>query len=148
MLASIGYAVNYESARRFAGNPQVASAFGAMAIALIANFNTRFGPRIWQFWERAQEYRNRRRHQYVRKGSLASDESGDSGLPSPSDIEMQPQAQPNPKKRLRVDYHLAAAAMLPAIFVLVPSGKFTSDMQRSFSLFVLILLPLLATPWN
>ena len=132
VIALIGYVVNFHSSQYFKKNAQVSNTLGALAIGVTANLHARFGRHVenWSLdlWEnklrprwkslRNRYYRSRRQvsskwasentsyrpahsHSHSRSSSLAS--------------EYIPRAR-------RAGYGLAAAAMLPAIFVQVPSG--------------------------
>lgn len=123
VIAFVGYLVSFYSSRRFAGNTQVSSTLGALAIGVMANMYSRVGGRVENFvldvWEdRLRQYwkafRRRVLHgqRKVKKGSPKTLEEGAS-LDGESLYVRQTR---------RVGYGLAAAAMLPAIFVQVPSG--------------------------
>lgn len=125
LIAFVGYIVNYFSSRRFSGNTQVSNTLGALAIGVLANMYSRVGGRIenqwWNTWEdrlrpRLISYRKRifghtpriLSAKKLEEGSAAYNEVGAESLKK--------------KATRRVGYGLAAAAMLPAIFVQVPSG--------------------------
>lgn len=113
--------VNYFSSRRFSNNSQVANTLGALSIGVMANLYSRLGGRCENFcldlWEdrlrpRWRAFRKRVFHLENRNHTPKSMEEG-----SVSDNESIYVRQTR-----RVGYSLAAAAMLPAIFVQVPSG--------------------------
>ncbi|EME49384.1 hypothetical protein DOTSEDRAFT_68236 [Dothistroma septosporum NZE10] len=125
IIAFAGYVVNYFSARRFSGNTQVSNTLGALAIGVLANLYSRIGGRIenrgWDLWEerlrpRWKAFRKRIFGHHSRNKSPKSMEEGKViGDNESIRSNFQPAAR-------RVGYGLAAAAMLPAIFVQVPSG--------------------------
>ena len=126
IIAFAGYIVNFFSAKRFQGNTQVSNTLGALAIGVMANLYSRIGGRVenWSldFWEtrlrpRWKSFRKRIFHADIghRRYSTKSMEEGTSSSASSTYSDFQPAAR-------RVGYSLAAAAMLPAIFVQVPSG--------------------------
>lgn len=119
LIAFAGYVVNFFSARRFVGNAQVANTLGALAIGFLANLHSRLGQKVdnvtLDLWENRirpifQKFGCCLIRHRIRKASIGSDD------PEKADFD------PNHKHRRRVGYSLAAAAMLPAIFVQVPSG--------------------------
>ena len=118
IIAFVGYIVSYFSSKRFAGNTQVSSTLGALAIGVMANTYSRVGRRVENFaldlWEdKLRHYWKRiRRIRQKKKRSVKALEEGDA-----HDAESLYVRQTR-----RVGYGLAAAAMLPAIFVQVPSG--------------------------
>ncbi|KAK4634629.1 Pheromone-regulated membrane protein 10 [Fulvia fulva] len=125
IIAFAGYVVNYFSARRFSGNTQVSNTLGALAIGVLANLYSRIGGRLenrgWDLWEerlrpRWKSFRKRIfGHQSKRKSPKIMEEGKVMGDNESIHSNFQPNAR-------RVGYGLAAAAMLPAIFVQVPSG--------------------------
>ncbi|EMC99182.1 hypothetical protein BAUCODRAFT_60135, partial [Baudoinia panamericana UAMH 10762] len=128
VIAFAGYLVSYYSAKRFAGNTQVSSTLGALMIGVLANLYSRIGgraenwlldlwedrlrPRWKQFKRRVLHIRNRHK-----KATPKSLEEGSSHASSDGEA-----ASLFVRQTRRVGYGLAAAAMLPAIFVQVPSG--------------------------
>ncbi|KAK4506818.1 hypothetical protein PRZ48_000551 [Zasmidium cellare] len=124
IIAFAGYVVNYFSAIRFAGNTQISNTLGALVIGVLANLYSRIGGklenRMWDLWEdrlrpRWKSLRKRVfRHQGRRKSAKVLEEGSANDTESVMSA-FQPAAR-------RVGYGLAAAAMLPAIFVQVPSG--------------------------
>jgi uncharacterized membrane protein YjjP (DUF1212 family) len=124
-ISIIGYVVNIASSKRFRGNAQVSNTLGAFAIGVAANLNARFGRHVenWSldFWEnhlrpkwrRLSKKHNRGSHGRLnhRWGKTTSERLGSETPDSPY----------IPRHR-KIGYGLAAASMLPAIFVQVPSG--------------------------
>ncbi len=120
-IAFVGYLVNFFSAERFKGNTQVSSTLGALAIGVMANLYSRVGSRIenWalDLWEDKLRFvwRRFRKHVFGVQSKNKSARSLEDGTASETESIYQ-------RSTRRVGYSLAAAAMLPAIFVQVPSG--------------------------
>ena len=120
LIAIAGYAVNTNSAKRFAGNLQLSSALGGFTIGGLANIYSRVGNKIENYvldrWEDSL------RPRWV---SLKKRIFGPRSRKTPKRLEegtaTDGESLYESRKR-RVGYSLAAAAMLPAIFVQVPSG--------------------------
>ncbi|KAF2200593.1 DUF1212-domain-containing protein [Delitschia confertaspora ATCC 74209] len=134
VIALIGYAANYHSSRYFRGNAQVSNTVGALAIGISANLHARFGRHVenWSldFWEyrlRPRWVRLRKRYLRGRHGRHLSWLNQPSTHPSPyvTPSSSHPASSAEsifiPATR-KIGYGLAAASMLPAIFVQVPSG--------------------------
>lgn len=120
-IAFAGYIVNYFSAERFAGNTQVSNTLGALAIGVIANLYSRIGARLenkgldlWEDTLRPYWKGFKKRVLHI-KSKAKSPAKVEEGLASDAESLFVRQTR-------RVGYGLAAAAMLPAIFVQVPSG--------------------------
>ncbi|KAH9826182.1 pheromone-regulated membrane protein 10-like [Teratosphaeria destructans] len=120
LIAFVGYLVNYYSAKRFEGNTQVSNALAALAIGVMANLYSRIGARIenWllDFYEdRARIYWKgiKRKARNIGKKEPGHGSKLEEGHDADSMYVRQTR---------RVGYGLAAAAMLPAIWVQVPSG--------------------------
>ncbi|KAL2262491.1 hypothetical protein VTK26DRAFT_1172 [Humicola hyalothermophila] len=150
-ISLAGFCVNNFSSRYFKGNGIVPSSLGALTIGVLANLYSRLGRYSQNFfldvWERHLRPRVRRLSpSYKRRQPYYADcpdasQSDDSvaankergrprGRGSDLDPELGGVATPtssggpqniSPRTR-RFGYGLAAAAMLPAIFVQVPSG--------------------------
>lgn len=134
IIAFAGYITNYFSSRRFAGNTQIANTLGALVIGVMANLYSRIGARIenklLDIWEgqlrhivkRVRHLRDKRRN--AGKPSFKSMEEGASSSPpaSAATTAVDDADSTYISRKRRVGYGLAAAAMLPAIFVQVPSG--------------------------
>jgi uncharacterized membrane protein YjjP (DUF1212 family) len=121
LIASVGYLVNYYSSKRFAGNTQVSNALGALAIGVMANMYSRVGARVenWMldlYEDRLRLYWKSFKRRILRKKPRNTPKSLEEAS-SVHDAESLYVRQTR-----RVGYGLAAAAMLPAIFVQVPSG--------------------------
>lgn len=123
VVSFAGYLVNFFSSKRFTGNTQVANTLGALTIGVLANLYSRVGGRVenacLDFLEAKvlpiwSGTRKRIFGWQDRKSAPTTVEEGKSAEPELSGGFV-------PKAR-RVGYSLAAAAMLPAIFVQVPSG--------------------------
>ena len=134
IIALIGYVVNFHSSQYFKANAQVSNTLGALAIGIAANVHARFGRHVenWSLdtWEnklRPHFMALRKKYLRNRHGAMRSfpkverseyntahdDSATHSRASSVSDF------VPHTRK---IGYGLAAAAMLPAIFVQVPSG--------------------------
>ncbi|KAL1297279.1 hypothetical protein AAFC00_004834 [Neodothiora populina] len=127
IIAFGGYIVNFYSSLRFAGNTQVSNTLGALAIGVMANVYSRMGSRmenkcldIWEdrlrpIWHRVlRAFRgNRSRNNPSIKLETPDAETGIIG---------DGESAMFIRHTRKVGYGLAAAAMLPAIFVQVPSG--------------------------
>jgi uncharacterized membrane protein YjjP (DUF1212 family) len=121
VIAFSGYLVNYFCSKRFTGNTQVSQTLGALTIGIEANLYARLGRYVDNFsirvWEKRLRpllvrIRDRLHHVETPLRRLASLEEG----------EKEKEKQPRKPLKERVGYGMAAAAMLPAIFVQVPSG--------------------------
>ncbi|KAK5129657.1 hypothetical protein LTR08_002982 [Meristemomyces frigidus] len=122
VIAFVGYLVNFFSSKRFAGNTQVSNTLGALAIGVMANMYSRVGSRLENYaldvWEdRLRHYWKtvKRRILRTRNKSKGSSKALEEGTAHDAESIYV-------RKTRRVGYGLAAAAMLPAIFVQVPSG--------------------------
>ncbi|PSK60756.1 hypothetical protein B9Z65_906 [Elsinoe australis] len=143
VISFTGYIVNFYSAKRFASNTQIANTLGAFAIGVLANLYSRVGKRCENWfldqWEdrlcpRLEKWitrfsRSPRKPMYAqaRRTSDAQLEAGEAAFSAADEKEKSAarafRDRIHARKRQRkVGYGLAAAAMLPAIFVQVPSG--------------------------
>nr|POF08173.1 uncharacterized upf0442 protein [Quercus suber] len=125
-IACAGYLVNYYSAQRFQGNTQVSNTLGALVIGVIANMYSRIGNRVENWFLDLWEDRLRPRYQVIRRRMLRI-KTRRQKRQSAKELEGgSAHAHDNEsiyiRQTRRVGYGLAAAAMLPAIFVQVPSG--------------------------
>lgn len=121
MIAVIGYVVNFYSAKRFAGNTQVSNALGALAIGVLANLYSRVGGRVENWFLDQWEDKIRPRWRKLRKQIFKTEGPKESAKNLEEGSATDEESVLKRGKR-RVGYGLAAAAMLPAIFVQVPSG--------------------------
>jgi uncharacterized membrane protein YjjP (DUF1212 family) len=121
VISFSGYLVNYFCSKRFTGNTQVSQTLGALTIGLEANLYARLGRFVDNFFIRLWENKlrplvirtlDRLHHAKAPLRRLASLEEGDK----------EKDRKPQRPRAERVGYGMAAAAMLPAIFVQVPSG--------------------------
>lgn len=126
VISLAGYVVNFHSSTYFKSNAQVSNTLGALAIGLAANLQARFGRHVenWSLdlWEnklRPQWSRLRKRYMRSRHGAHYRYESTKSNPHSHSRSSSMSDFVPHARK---IGYGLAAATMLPAIFVQVPSG--------------------------
>ena len=122
VIAFAGYVVNYFSSRRFAGNTQVSNTLGALVIGVMANLYSRVGARIenkaldlWEDRLRAHWKAFQKRVLRIKDRATKTPKILEEGTAYDGESIYQ-------KRTRRVGYGLAAAAMLPAIFVQVPSG--------------------------
>ncbi|KAM0720200.1 hypothetical protein Q7P37_004336 [Cladosporium fusiforme] len=125
IIAFVGYIVNFFSSQRFTGNASVANTLGAFAIGVIANLYSRIGSRIENHALDLWEDNLRPRWKSFKRTVLRIKSKKDPAA-MPSKLE-EGHANSDAesmfvRKTRRVGYGLAAAAMLPAIFVQVPSG--------------------------
>ncbi|KAG9545075.1 DUF1212-domain-containing protein, partial [Aureobasidium melanogenum] len=127
IIALIGRLVSVGLGTKFKGNGQISATIAALAIGLAANIHSRFGTKIenkaLDIWEAYLRPHVRAFHKRIRGKSTALRdrrtkkmmESMESGEVHDSESIFVPHIR-------RVGYGLAAAAMLPAILVQVPSG--------------------------
>jgi uncharacterized membrane protein YjjP (DUF1212 family) len=114
-IAICGYVVNFFSSKSLAGNAQVSNTLGAFTIGLLANMYSRVGRYVDNFFLDVLE-----KHILPRWHAFRGRRLQKRSPHAIHDEEQGPATQePRPRK---VGYGLAAAAMLPAIFVQVPSG--------------------------
>lgn len=121
VIAFTGYLVNFFSSERFAGNTQVSNTLGALAIGVLANSYSRVGSRLENMWLDLWEDKLRPHWRDFRRKVLHIK----SKAKTPKKLEEGHVADNESlfvRQTRRVGYGLAAAAMLPAIFVQVPSG--------------------------
>lgn len=124
VIALVGYVVNFHSSQYFKGNAQVSNTLGALAIGIAANIQARFGRHVenWSLdlweeklrprWVRLRKRWVRRRYGPQKEAKYERTHSRSSSVAS----------EPYVPYQRKIGYGLAAAAMLPAIFVQVPSG--------------------------
>jgi uncharacterized membrane protein YjjB (DUF3815 family) len=120
ILAFAGYLTSFYSSKRFSGSPEISSTLGAFVIGVLANVYSRMGHRVenWvlDIWDDhiVPWWKGMRKR--IFESSTARD--------TPSAMEDGVAATgTTPVTRIRkLGYSLAAAAMLPAIFVQVPGG--------------------------
>ncbi|KAF2425751.1 DUF1212-domain-containing protein [Tothia fuscella] len=123
-ISFAGYVVNVFSARRFRGNTQVSQTLGALCIGILANLYARLGGRVENF---SIEFWNNKLRPLIlqtRSKLPSAAERLMRRLQSPKKqaIDEPESEMAKPPRKGRVGFGLAAAAMLPAIFVQVPSG--------------------------
>jgi uncharacterized membrane protein YjjP (DUF1212 family) len=138
LIALIGYAVSFNSARYFKGNSQVSSTLGALAIGISANLHARFGRHIENLsldryensirprWVRFRKRWLRRSHGSNKSQGWANmrqkEEEGEDERHLSDSRSSSLRSVPYVPRTRQIGFGLAAAAMLPAIFVQVPSG--------------------------
>ncbi|KAH7150375.1 hypothetical protein B0J13DRAFT_439525 [Dactylonectria estremocensis] len=118
IMALAGFCVNSYCSAYFGGNGQISNMLGALAVGILANLYSRLGSHVQNAWfDLVDWWHLRVRPRLFRRKRDAW------SLPSLSDPESRPALSEMPQQQPRkVGYSLAAAAMLPAIFVQVPSG--------------------------
>lgn len=125
VMALAGWSVNSYCSTFFTNNTEISNMLGALTVGILANLYSRLGRHVdnaWldfcEFWQFRVQPRLSR---ILRKKNRESEK-----WPLPSDPESRPGTPVEDEKPVRhrrqVGYSLAAAAMLPAIFVQVPSG--------------------------
>jgi uncharacterized membrane protein YjjP (DUF1212 family) len=133
IIAFIGWVINFHSSTYFKSNAQVSNTLGALGIGIAANIHARFGRHIenWSIgvWEeklrprlmKVKKMWRRRSHGPLNVPKIERSEYDPthSGSQPTSRASSVSDFVPHTRK---IGYGLAAAAMLPAIFVQVPSG--------------------------
>ncbi|KAK1772015.1 hypothetical protein QBC33DRAFT_575740 [Phialemonium atrogriseum] len=139
VMAVAGYVVNNSTSNFLEGNNQIISSlFGALTVGILANLYSRTGHTCQHAWLDVLDWwalraRPRLAAIFLRRGratttsTKSSDPEATAGQSSDSESSSSSSSSSSPpeppKKRARnVGYSLAAAAMLPAIWVQVPSG--------------------------
>lgn len=136
LISLLGYCVSSFSSQAFKGNSQVSNTLGALAIGVLANLYARLGRHVENFcidlWEFRVQPRLRRLSSRNRPGDTGAyrlgsfataAESEEDGRMSPDDPKSRNDAAGDHRHLPRqIGYGLAAAVMLPAIFVQVPGG--------------------------
>lgn len=122
IIAFVGYLVTHFTSKRFAGNTQVSNTLGALAIGVMANMYSRVGSKlenlaldIWEDQLRHHWKGFKRRVLRVKAKAKGTPKFLEEGTAHDGESLYVRQTR-------RIGYGLAAAAMLPAIFVQVPSG--------------------------
>ncbi|KAK3192366.1 hypothetical protein K4F52_001579 [Lecanicillium sp. MT-2017a] len=122
VMSVAGYAVNSYCSTYFEGNSQISNMLGALTVGILANLYSRVGRHADNAWLDFVEWWSMK---VQRRFSKRTNRSDAWSIPSVSDTEAAGshiRSEEEKKKRRSVGYSLAAAAMLPAIFVQVPSG--------------------------
>ncbi|KAK3362440.1 hypothetical protein B0T25DRAFT_442958 [Lasiosphaeria hispida] len=134
LISLAGYCVNNFSSRHFRGNATLSNSLGALCIGVLANLYSRLGRQTQNLmldtWER---HLSRRVHRFspwhkrrpVYYNTTASYSFSTESVPKDLEPGPPPPAEKGggiARHTRRIGYGLAAAAMLPAIFVQVPSG--------------------------
>ncbi|UKZ54031.1 hypothetical protein TrVGV298_007835 [Trichoderma virens] len=113
IMSLAGFCVNSYSSQYFESNSQISNMLGALTIGILANLYSRLGRHVQNAWlDLVEWWQARVQPRFSKKKQAMADEESSTGTPAD-----QPQRLPR-----KVGYSLAAAAMLPAIFVQVPSG--------------------------
>ncbi|KAH9879559.1 hypothetical protein IAQ61_001377 [Plenodomus lingam] len=133
VIAFIGWVVNFHSSKYFKSNAQVSNTLGALAIGIAANAHARFGRHVENWcldtWEhmirprvmKARKTYLRKSHGPIRTHKIERSEYDPTYNSSQATSRASSVSDFVPHTR-KIGYGLAAAAMLPAIFVQVPSG--------------------------
>jgi uncharacterized membrane protein YjjP (DUF1212 family) len=134
IIAFIGWVINFHSSTYFKSNAQVSNTLGALGIGIAANIHARFGRHAenWSigFWEdkiRPRLVKIRKLYRSKRHGPRGASHKIERSQYDPTHSGSAPNSRSSsisefvPHTR-KIGYGLAAAAMLPAIFVQVPSG--------------------------
>ncbi|KAF4815710.1 Pheromone-regulated membrane protein 10 [Colletotrichum siamense] len=138
-ISLAGFLVNNYSSDFFVGNAQISNMLGALTVGLLANLYSRLGRHAHNKWLDFLDWfdvrikprfvsSSRRHNEYQMSGHNNGIHTPDESAPTtPTSTTFADPEKPTeggePAKRTRtIGYGLAAAAMLPAIFVQVPSG--------------------------
>lgn len=127
VMALAGFCVNSYCSKYFEQNTQISNMLGALTVGILANLYSRLGRHVENFWLDVVEWwRFRVRPRLTGRRRHGGGGGGGDAWSTPSlcdDPESRPVSPEKPRRAPRkVGYSLAAAAMLPAIFVQVPSG--------------------------
>lgn len=121
VIALAAFCVNSYSKAYYDGQGQICNMLGALTVGILANLYSRLGRHfnnawldILEFWEFKVRPRLSRLTQKSSEKWPTDDPESRPGSPAPQEKPM--------KLARKTGYSLAAAAMLPAIFVQVPSG--------------------------
>ncbi|RFU80515.1 hypothetical protein TARUN_1726 [Trichoderma arundinaceum] len=116
VMSLAGFCVNSYSSQYFESNSQISNMLGALTVGILANLYSRLGRHVQNAWLDLVEWWQARVQPRFSKRKPA--------MPPLPDVESSAGPPPEEPQRLprKVGYSLAAAAMLPAIFVQVPSG--------------------------
>lgn len=125
VMALAGFCTNSYTSIYFNKNTQISNMLGALTVGILANLYSRLGRHVDNAWldfvEWWQDNVQPRLSRTMRRKNKASEKWA-----LPSDTESRPGSPIEDEKPVRhrrqTGYSLAAAAMLPAIFVQVPSG--------------------------
>lgn len=122
VMAVAGYAVNSYTSLYFKGNGQISNMLGALTVGILANLYSRLGRHADTIWLDFSDWwkKNVTRRYFSKRSNRSNTWTGsisDAESATSETIEKEKQ-----ESRRSVGYSLAAAAMLPAIFVQVPSG--------------------------
>jgi uncharacterized membrane protein YjjB (DUF3815 family) len=133
IIAFIGWVINFHSSAYFKSNAQISNTLGALGIGIAANIHARWGRHVenWSLgvWEdtfrprlvKIRKMWRKRNHgpMHTPKIERSEYDPTHSGSHPTSRASSVSDFVPHTRK---IGYGLAAAAMLPAIFVQVPSG--------------------------
>ncbi|KAL7942527.1 DUF1212 domain-containing protein [Trichoderma barbatum] len=116
IMSLAGFCVNSYSSQYFESNSQISNMLGALTIGILANLYSRLGRHVQNAWlDLVEWWQARVQPRFSKKKQM---------MPPVPDEESSTGSPPDQPQRLarKVGYSLAAAAMLPGIFVQVPSG--------------------------
>ncbi|XWX02349.1 hypothetical protein V2A60_010386 [Cordyceps javanica] len=122
VMAVAGYAVNSYTSLYFKGNGQISNMLGALTVGILANLYSRLGRHADNVWLDFNDWwrKNVTRRYFSKRSNRSNTWTGTiSDTESATSETIHKEKQ---ESRRSVGYSLAAAAMLPAIFVQVPSG--------------------------
>jgi uncharacterized membrane protein YjjP (DUF1212 family) len=124
IISLAGFCVNSYTSDYF-NNNQISNMLGALAVGLLSNLYSRLGGHIQHGWLDLLDwwqYKVLPRFSKSRRRRMNRKASEDYGMSDPESRPVSPVDAEPPRKKRPAGYSLAAAAMLPAIFVQVPSG--------------------------
>ncbi|KAM7187839.1 Protein of unknown function (DUF1212) domain containing protein [Naviculisporaceae sp. PSN 640] len=130
-IALAGYCVNNFSSRYFKGNSTLSSSLGALCVGVLANLYARLGRYVKNYlldiWEFQIEPRTcrllKKRKPYYFEDARSKKKDDESEYADPElGLNENEKKAPMTRRVRQIGFGLAAAAMLPAIFVQVPSG--------------------------
>lgn len=124
VMSLAGFCVNSYCSDYFQSNSQISNMLGALCIGILANLYSRTGRHAENAWLDFVEWWERKVRPALdkRKKKRPSDSWSLPSMSDPESGQCSPRIPEKEKKPRKVGYSLAAAAMLPAIFVQVPSG--------------------------
>lgn len=124
-MALAGFVVNSYCSQVFNKNTEISNMLGALTVGILANLYSRLGRHVENKFLDVVEWFERHVNPRVSRLLRRKNQNAEK-WPLPSDTESRPgspiQDEKPKRERRQVGYSLAAAAMLPAIFVQVPSG--------------------------
>ncbi|KAL2758897.1 hypothetical protein ACRALDRAFT_1062009 [Sodiomyces alcalophilus JCM 7366] len=147
IISLAGFVANSYTSDYLQGNTHISNLLGALTVGIMANLYSRLRRHIYRLWHRSLDwYRDSVAPRFLSASRRRHRDTSGSTMPSPyrvhggqdavplADLESRPASpaasvydgdekkQKKEKPQRNTGYGLAAAAMLPAIFVQVPSG--------------------------